>query len=63
VFYINITKIDQVCCNGCTLILQMSVFNVSSIFSDVCCKFVYLVLYMFHTYVANVLCGCCVCLQ
>ena len=31
-----------ICCNGCTCMLQASVINVSSFFSDVCCKCVYL---------------------
>ena len=36
------------CCNSCTLMLQASVLNVSSVFSDVCCKCVYLdVAYVF----------------
>jgi hypothetical protein len=30
------------CCNGRTRMLQMSVSNISSVFSDVCCKCVYL---------------------
>jgi hypothetical protein len=30
-----------ICCNGCTRMLQASVPNVSSMFSDVCCKCVY----------------------
>jgi hypothetical protein len=43
------------CCNGCTYVLQMSVTNVSSVFSDVCCRCVYVdAAYMFHTYVAGV---------
>jgi len=36
------------CCNGCTRMLQALVLNVSSVFSDVCCKFIYLdVAYVF----------------
>jgi hypothetical protein len=31
-----------ICCNGCTRILQASIFNVLFIFSDVYCKCVYL---------------------
>jgi hypothetical protein len=31
-----------ICCNGCTHMLQASVPNISSIFSDVCFKCVYL---------------------
>ena len=38
-----------ICCNGCTLMLQTSAPNVSSVFSDVCCKCVYLdVAYVSH---------------
>jgi hypothetical protein len=38
-----------ICCNGCTRMLQASVHNVSSIFSDICCKCVYLdVAYVSH---------------
>ena len=36
-----------ICCNGCTRMLQRSVTNVSSVFSDECCK--------------CVLFGCCIC--
>jgi hypothetical protein len=40
-----------ICCNGCTLMLQIFVPNVSSVFSDVCCKCVYLdVAYVSHIY-------------
>jgi hypothetical protein len=31
-----------ICCNGCIRMLQASLPNVSSVFSDVCCKCVYL---------------------
>jgi hypothetical protein len=31
-----------ICCNGCIRMLQEFVLNVSSIFSYICCKFVYL---------------------
>jgi hypothetical protein len=38
-----------ICCIGCTDVLQASVPNVSSVFLDVCCKFVYLdVAYVLH---------------
>jgi hypothetical protein len=40
--------------------LQASVPNVSSVFLDVCCKCVYLILPLFHTYVISVLSECCV---
>ena len=55
-FHIDVAKVDRVCicCNGYTLILQVSIPNVTPIFSDVCCKCVYLD-------VASVLSGCCVC--
>jgi hypothetical protein len=59
VFRTNVAKVDHdvayvaiivhVCCN-----LQVSIPNVSSVFSDVCCKCVYF---------ASVLSGCCICLQ
>jgi hypothetical protein len=40
-----------ICCNGCTLMLQTSVPNVSSVFSEVRCKCVYLdVAYVSHIY-------------
>jgi hypothetical protein len=42
---------------------QLYVTNVSSIFSYVHCKCFISMLHMFHTYVASVLSGCCVCLQ
>jgi hypothetical protein len=51
------------CCNDCTRILQVYVPNVSHIFSDACCKCVYLDVVYFYTYVASVLSGCCICLQ
>jgi hypothetical protein len=38
-----------ICCNGCTHMLQASVPNVSSVFSDICCMCVYLdVAYVSH---------------
>ena len=38
-----------ICCNGCTRMLQASISNVSSVFSDVCCNCVYLdVAYVSH---------------
>ena len=38
-----------ICYNGCTRMLQRSVTNVSSVFSDECCKCVYLnVVYVLH---------------
>jgi hypothetical protein len=43
--------------------LQTFVANVSSVFSDVCCKSVYLDVHMFHTYVVGHLSKCCVYLQ
>jgi hypothetical protein len=52
-----------ICCNGCTRMLQMSVPNVLSVFSDVFCKrsvFIWM-LHMFHTYDVSVLFRCCVC--
>jgi hypothetical protein len=42
------------CCNGCTHILQVSVSNMSSIFSDVYCKCVYLDV----IYVSHICCKC-----
>jgi hypothetical protein len=45
-------------CNGCTHMLQTSIFNVSSVFSDVCWKCVFVwMLHTFHTYIANILFG------
>jgi hypothetical protein len=43
-----------ICCNGCTLMLQTSVPNVLSVFSDVCCKCVYLNV----AYVSHICCKC-----
>jgi hypothetical protein len=40
--------------------LQAFVPNVSSVFSHKCWKYVYLMLHMFHAYVASVLFGCCI---
>jgi hypothetical protein len=45
-----------ICCNNCTRMLQGFVSNVSFVFLDVCCKWVY-------PDVANVLSRCCICLQ
>ena len=49
-------SISECCiyCNGCTCMFQASVPNVSSIFSDVCCKCVYLDV----TYVSHICCKC-----
>ena len=52
-----------ICCNDCKRMLQLSVPNVSSVFSDVCAIVFIWMLHMFHTYVASVLSGCCVYLQ
>jgi hypothetical protein len=43
------------CCNGCTRMLQASVLNISSVFTDICCKCVCLDVAYFHTYVGSVL--------
>jgi hypothetical protein len=74
-YYINKSRCF-ICCNGYTRMLQASVPNVSSVSSDVCCKYVYLdvtyvsyvccecfipMLHMFHTYVASVSSRCCIC--
>jgi hypothetical protein len=40
--------------------LQAFVPNVSYVFSHKCWKYVYLMLHMFHAYVASVLFGCCI---
>jgi hypothetical protein len=50
-----------ICCNRCTRILQMSVFNVSFVFQMHVANVFIWMLHMFHTYVASVLSGCCVC--
>ena len=51
-----------ICYNGCACMLQACVHNVSSVFSDVCCKCVYLdVADVFHTYIISVLSKCCIC--
>jgi hypothetical protein len=47
-----------ICCNGCTRMLQASVPNVSSIFSDVCCKCVY----MDVTYLSHICCKRFICM-
>jgi hypothetical protein len=47
----------------CTSMLQAYVPNVSSVFSDVCCKCVIWMLHMFHMYIACVLSRYYVCLQ
>jgi hypothetical protein len=47
-----------ICCNGCTRMLQVSVPNVSSIFSDVCCKCVY----MDVTYLSHICCKRFICM-
>jgi hypothetical protein len=40
-----------ICCNDCRRMLQVSFLNVSSVFSDVCCKCVYLdIAYVSHIY-------------
>jgi hypothetical protein len=45
VFYMDV----YICCNGCTRMLQSFVPNVLSVFSDVYCKCVYLVVaYVSH---------------
>jgi hypothetical protein len=50
-----------ICCNDCTRMLQTSVSNVSSAFSDVCCKCVYLdVAYISHIF-CKCLSRCCIC--
>jgi hypothetical protein len=52
-----------ICCNDCTCMLQVSVPNVLSVFSNVCCKSVYLDV----AYVSHICCncksrsGCCMC--
>jgi hypothetical protein len=40
--------------------LQASVLNVLFVFSDICCKYVYLDVAYIYTYVGRVLSGCCV---
>jgi hypothetical protein len=38
-----------ICCNGCTRMLQISIPNILFVFSDVCCKCVYLdIAYALH---------------
>jgi hypothetical protein len=56
VFQMDIEKVDRDITYGCTYMLQRSITDVSSVFSYVCRKCVYLD-------VACVLFGCCVCLQ
>ena len=52
VFHTDVAKVDRrycICCNGCTRILQASVFNVSFVFSGVRYKCVSLdVAYVSH---------------
>jgi hypothetical protein len=59
VFHTDVAKVDRgccICCNSCTHMLQASVPNILSVFSDVCCKCVYLdIAYIFRTYVAYVI--------
>jgi hypothetical protein len=55
----DVAKVDRhviyvICCDGCTLILQMSIPNVLSVFSYVCCKCVYLDV----AYVSHICCKC-----
>ena len=40
-----------ICCNGCTRMLQKSVFYVSSVFLDVCCKCVLFGCYISFTHI------------
>jgi hypothetical protein len=57
VFYTSVAKVDRgccICCNGCTRMFLVTVPNVSSVFSDVCCKFVYLDI----AYVSHICCKC-----
>jgi hypothetical protein len=57
VFHTNVAKVDRrccICCNSCTRMLQVSVLNVSPVFSDVCCKCVYLDV----AYVSHICCKC-----
>jgi hypothetical protein len=57
VFHTNVAKVDRrccICCNDCIRMLQVSVSNVSSVFSDVCCKCVYLDV----VYVSHICCKC-----
>jgi hypothetical protein len=48
--------------NGCTLMLQMSIPNISSVFQTYVASVFMWVLHMFHTYVVSVLSGCYVCI-
>jgi hypothetical protein len=64
VFHTNVAKVDWGCCNGCIRTLQVSVPNVSFVFSDVCCKCVLSrCCICVHTYVVSVLSGYYVYLQ
>jgi hypothetical protein len=57
VFHTDVAKLDRdvaYVAIVCTRMLQASVPNVSSFFSDVCCKFVYLDV----AYVSHVCCKC-----
>jgi hypothetical protein len=68
VFDMDIAKVDWdvayiCCCNGYTHMLQESVPNVSSVFQTYIASVFIWMLHMFHTDVANVLFGYCVCLQ
>ena len=65
VFHTDIAKVDHgvaFVAMVCTRMLQASVFNVSSIFQTYVASVFIWMLHMFHTYVASVLSGCCVCL-
>jgi hypothetical protein len=65
VFYMDVAKVDHDVIyvgNGYTYMLRASVLNISSIFSDIRCKCVYLdVVYVSHIYCKCFLFGCCMC--
>jgi hypothetical protein len=51
-----------ICCNGYTRMFQASVLNVSSVFSDVCCKSFYLdIVYVSYICLLVFLLGRCIC--
>jgi hypothetical protein len=57
VFHMDVAKNRSgcyICYNGCTRMLQASVSNVLSVFSDVCCNSVYLSV----AYVSHICCKC-----
>ena len=62
-FHVDVAKVDRdvVCYNGCTRMLQASFPIVSSVFPTHVANVFIWMLHMFHTYIASVLYGCCVC--